>query len=243
MTSTPGELTTDSIDDGTVAEYLRAHPDFLLRHPSVLAEIEVPHHRDEARVTSLIERQVAVLRERNARLEERLAELMHTARENERVGARLLALGRSLLEADSLDAVLATVRESLLSEFAADEVALRLIDSEDGARAAREPARFVRPQADEVALFDDLLNRREPVCGQVSAEQQRALFGEAATRLASVALVPLNAGRPLGVVGLGSTDPDHFRAEMGTLFLGQLGELVSAGIAAHMGEAGASASP
>ncbi len=243
MTSTPGELTTDSIDEATVAEYLRAHPDFLLRHPSVLAEIEAPHHPDEGTVTSLIERQVAVLRERNARLDERLAELLRTARENERVGARLLALGRSLLEADSLDAVLATVRETLIREFAADEVALRLIDSDDGARAAREPARFIRPEADEARLFNEFLHRGEPVCGEVGAEQQTALFGDTAKRLASVALVPLNAGRPLGVVGLGSTDPEHFRADMGTLFLAQLGELVSAGIAAHLGEAGASASP
>jgi uncharacterized protein YigA (DUF484 family) len=243
MTSAPGELTTDSIDEETVAEYLRAHPDFLLRHPSVLAEIEAPHHPDEGTVTSLIERQVAVLRERNARLEERLAELLRTARENERVGARLLALGRSLLEADSLDAVLATVRETLLSEFAADEVALRLIDSAEGARAAREPARFIRPEADEVRLFDDFLHQGEPVCGEVSAEQQEVLFGESAKRVASVALVPLNAGRPLGVVGVGSADPNHFRPEMGTLFLGQLGELVSAGIAAHLGEAGPSTAP
>jgi len=38
----------------------------------------------------------------------------------------------------------------------------------------------------------------------------------------------------LGVIGLASTEPSHFGAGMGTLFLGQLGELVSAGIACHL---------
>lgn len=236
MTTTQGELRTQTVDDGRVAEYLRAHPDFLLRHPSVLASIDVPHPIAEGPVTSLIERQVAVLRERNARLEERLAELLRTARDNERVGARLLALGRGLLEADSLDSVLATVREALLNEFAADEVAWRLVDTGDGARAADEPARFARPGDPAVRQFDEFLRRGEPVCGAVTTEQQEALFGESARRLASVALVPVQAGRALGVVGLGSTDPGHFRDDMGTLFLSQLGELVSAGVAAHLGE-------
>lgn len=237
MTTTPGELMTPSIDDATVAEYLREHPDFLLRHPSVLAAIEAPHHPGEDNVSSLVERQVAVLHERNARLEERLADLLRTARENERVGARLLALGRGLLEADSLDAVLATVRETLLTEFAADEVAWRLIDAEDGARAAEHPERFVRADEPAMRVFDQLLQQGEPVCGDVPTAQQRALFGEAAAHLGSVALVPLRTGRALGVVGLGSSDPNHFRADMGTLFLGQLGELVSAGLAVHLDRA------
>ncbi len=237
MTTTPGEFTTQSLDDATVAEYLRTHPDFLLRHPWVLAAIEAPHHPGEINVSSLIERQVAVLRERNARLEERLADLLRTARENERVGARLLALGRGLLEADSLDAVLSTVRETLLTEFAADEVAWCLIDAEDGARAADYPERFARPDDPAMRAFDELLQQGEPLCGDVPAAQQTALFGDAAKRLGSAALVPLRAGRALGVVGLGSGDPNHFRADMGTLFLGQLGELVSVGIAVHLDRA------
>lgn len=233
-TTTPGELTTHSLDDESVAEYLQAHPDFLLRHPAALAAVEAPHHPGASNVSSLIERQVTVLRERNARLEERLADLLRTARENERVGARLLALGRGLLEADSLDAVLATVREALLNEFAADEVAWRLIDADDCARAAAEPDRFVRPDDPAIAVFDELLRQGEPVCGDVPAAQQSMLFGDAASRLGSVALVPLNAGRALGVVGLGSSDPGHFRPDMGTLFLSQLSELVSAGISVHL---------
>ena len=55
-TTTPGELTTQSLDDASVAEYLRAHPDFLLRHPSVLAAVEVPHEVADGPVSSLIER-------------------------------------------------------------------------------------------------------------------------------------------------------------------------------------------
>lgn len=234
MTSTPGKLTRSSaLDEESVAAYLRDHPEFLTRNTELLAELEVPH-RPGAGATSLIERQVAVLRERNERLEQRLADLLRTARDNERVGAHLLALGRGLLEADSLDAVLSTVREALLNEFAADEVTIRLIDTDDGRRAAREPERFARPSDPEIAAFNDFLRRCEPVCGDVTGQQQTALFRDRAERIASAAIVPLRSGRALGVIGLGSTDPAHFRADMGTLFLSQLGELVSACIARHL---------
>lgn len=235
MTTTPGKEEADEplLDEERVEAYLREHPDFLVRNPDLLAALEVPH-RPGGTAVSLIERQVAVLRQRNDRLEERLSELLRTARDNERVGARLLALGRGLLEADSLDAVLATVRDTLLNEFAADEVAIRLIDTEDGSRARQAPERFARPGDPAIEAFNEVLRRGEPVCGEVTGQQQEALFGDRAEGIASCALVPLRAGRALGVIGLGSGDPAHFGTGMGTLFLGQLGELVSAGIAAHL---------
>jgi len=234
MTMTDPDAVSESrLDDSVVADYLRRHPDFLARHPDVLAEMRVPHDPGTG-VVSLIERQVSVLRERNQRLESRLGELLQTARDNERVGARLLALGRGLLEAESLDGVIALVRDTLLSEFAADEVIIRLIDTEDGHHAERDPERFVRPGDPVIAPFDDFLRRGEAVCGDVTQQQRDALYGDTAEQIGSSALVPLRSGRALGLIGLASRDPRHFHPGMGTLFLSQLGELVSAGVAAHL---------
>lgn len=234
MTMTdPDAVGANSVDEDAVADYLREHPDFLARNPEILAELRIPHSPGPGAV-SLIERQVTVLRERNQRLEARLGQLLQTARDNERVGARLLALGRGLLEADSLDGVVALVRDTLLSEFAADEVVIRLIDTEDGHHAEQDPARFVRPSDPAISAFDDFLRRGEPVCGDVTQQQHEALYGDIAERIGSSALVPLRSGRALGLIGLASRDPGHFHADMGTLFLAQLGELVSAGVAAHL---------
>jgi len=221
-----------SLDDAQVAAYLRAHPDFLSRHLDVLALLEVPHR--VAPATSLIERQVAELRRQQARLEQRLVELTQTARNNERVGTRLLALGRGLLEADSLDEVLALVRDVLLNEFAAEEIVIRLIDTGDGTHAEREPARFLASDADAVSAFEPILEPGEPVCGNLTAAQLEHLFGERAQRLGSAAAVPLRSGRALGLIGLASAEATHFHPDMGTLFLDQLGELVSAGVARHL---------
>lgn len=233
MNTTTNDLASTEIDEATVADYLQRNPDFLARHPHVLAAMHVPHQPGEG-VVSLIERQVAVLRARNDELEQRLAIMLRTARENEHVGARLLALGRGLLEADSLDAVLALVRDALLSEFSADAVAIRLIDAGDGELARRAPGRFLRVDAPELEPFADCLRKGRPVCGTLAPEQIEILFADDGRHPRSVALVPLVAGRPLGLIALGSNEADHFRADMGTLFLGQLGELVTTGVARHL---------
>ena len=71
---------------------------------------------------SLVERQVAILRERNIDMRRRLAELMETARENDRLFTKTRALTLALLDCESwreFNEVLAT---SLLVEFAADFV-------------------------------------------------------------------------------------------------------------------------
>lgn len=231
-TTTPGEAHYPQLDEAEVAEFLRGDPDFLARHPDVLAALEIRHDSGQGTV-SLVERQVRLLREQNERLERRLQDLLRTARANERVGGRLLGLGRGLLEADSLDAVLSLVRDMLLSEFSADVVAIRLIDDGQARQAARDPQRFLTPGAPALTHFADCLADGAPVCGTLGQDQIEALFG-AEDPPVSAAVVPLVAGRPLGLIGLGSRATGHFRAEMGTLFLAQLGELVTTGVARHL---------
>lgn len=229
MTSSP-ETTAPmpELDDETVAEYLRANPDFLRRHEDVLVALDIPHRVGPGTV-SLIERQVAELRERNERLEGKLTELLYTARENERLGSRLQALGRGLLEAESLDGVLALVRDTLLTEFAADEAVVVLIDHD----ATTEAGHFLAPDDPVAEPFAGIIERAAPVCGRLSDEQKEALFGEQDDRVASAAVVPLRAGRVSGLIGLGSHKAGQFTPDMGTHFLEQLGEVVSAGLARY----------
>ena len=63
------------IDAKAVKEYLEAHPEFFDEHPHLLETLTVPHAPPGGAV-SLVERQVKVLRERQAASRERLAELV-----------------------------------------------------------------------------------------------------------------------------------------------------------------------
>jgi len=67
-------------DEQSVADYLRRHPCFFEDKPTLLVDLRVPHATGSA--VSLVERQVAVLREGNAGLQKQLKELVQVAREN-----------------------------------------------------------------------------------------------------------------------------------------------------------------
>ena len=54
-------------------EYLKSAPDFFLKNPEILQYVEIPHESGPA--TSLVERQVSILRERNIDLRKRLKSL------------------------------------------------------------------------------------------------------------------------------------------------------------------------
>ena len=233
-TQTDSTTQTPTLDEQEIAAYLRAHPEFVLRHPDVLTALEVPH-RPGGGAVSLIERQVAELRRRNERLEHRLEDLMRTARANERVGARLLALGRGLLESESLDGALALVRESLLSEFTADDATVLLIPPESATVTEIPPAHRLAGEDDRLDSFTELLDSGEPVCGRLPADQLEALFGERSSVVASAAVIPFRAGAVTGMIAMASEDPERFAPSMGTLFLGQLGELVAAGVGRYIG--------
>ena len=61
MNAEIGSIETLSDDD--VVRYLRNHGDFFGRHPTLLTDLSLPH--DSGQAISLVERQVAILRERN----------------------------------------------------------------------------------------------------------------------------------------------------------------------------------
>lgn len=72
----------------------------------------------------------------------------------------------------------------------------------------------------------------EPYCGSTSGFETSSWFGEASPHVRSQALIALrNGGGTVGMIALGSEDPQRFYAGMGTLYLERLGEMASAALA------------
>ena len=63
-----------------VAKYLRKEPNFLLEHPEILDQLNLPHESGQA--VSLIEKQVQRLREQNRSLSRKLNQLVQVATDN-----------------------------------------------------------------------------------------------------------------------------------------------------------------
>src|SRR5690554_7550927 len=98
-----------------VVRYLMAHPTFFSDHPALLAEIELPH--DSGTAISLVERQVAVLRDRNMDMRHRLSHLLDNARDNDRLFDKTKRLVLTLLEGQELPDIIDALHYCFDREF------------------------------------------------------------------------------------------------------------------------------
>ncbi|MGA7537897.1 MAG: DUF484 family protein [Steroidobacteraceae bacterium] len=219
-------------EDDAVAAYLQHNPDFFERHQALLTRLRIPHARGGSTI-SLVERQIEVLREKHAALEDKLAELVSVARANDAIAEKLHRFTRKLLCARSRADAVVLIEASLREDFDALHSVLVLV----GEYPDLTPQRFVRTVAqDDAGLksFETLLASGKPRCGQARDTQREFLFGQDANDIGSVALVPIGQthapsapGSPLGVLALGSTDRDRFHPGMSTEFLARMADLIA----------------
>jgi uncharacterized protein len=225
MTREARGLTAAESEEESVAQYLSHNTDFFERHQNLLARLRLPHVRSGATI-SLVERQVEVLREKQASLEDKLAEFVRVARANDALADKVHRFTRRLLKASSREEVLTQVEASLREDFDAFNSVLILV----GLEPQTFSARFVRTLTAEdpnLKSFESLFASGKPRCGQVRDTQREFLFGSDANEIGSVALVPLGEKGSLGLLALASVDRDRFHPGMSTEFLARMGELIS----------------
>ena len=222
-----------TINDTDIVSYLQQHPDFFQSHTELLEKQQL-HHQDIGSASSLIERQVAVLRDKNNHLEEQLNTLLRTARSNEQIIVRLQHLTLELLRSDNLDEMLSICQDILRSDFNADFVALRLIKTNPRKKAQQGNLHFIDSDNKILRQFDKLFDKRTPVCGKLPTDQQSFLFSDHINDVKSVALLPLQTTNNIGILALGSQDESRFHPGMGTVFISHLADLISTAIAKHL---------
>lgn len=228
---TVGRVEADT-SEANVAEYLQQHPDFFERHVNVLAKLKLPHSRGASAV-SLVERQVAVLRDKNGVLEQRLHELIEVGRGNDVLNIKIHQLACRLIRARTAEQVFEALESSLREEFGASDWIL--ISTRPEFEAASQTTchlRVVAPSAAELRMFETLFESGRPRCGQIRDSQRDWLFGQGTNEIGSAALVPLGSAVGHGILAIGSPDAERFHPTMSTDYLARIGELVSAALSA-----------
>lgn len=224
----------DESQERDVIKFLKNHPEFFERHSALLTELRLPHESGQA--ISLIEKQVAVLREQNTHLKKRLERLIANASANEKLIERINALILCLLDADSLESIINIIQNRLSNDFNADAVVIRLFNT-------GHPAMAAHPEIldwDEPALgaFEKIIAGRKPICGSLKPGQLDSLFNDEAGHIGSAALIPLvesdHSTTCYGMLAIGSHDPSRFRSDMGTLFLKHLGDVLARALRTHL---------
>jgi uncharacterized protein YigA (DUF484 family) len=220
-----------ALDETQVLAYLKAHGDFLSRFPDLLETIELKHSAGSA--VSLIERQVDILRAKNQRLEDRLERLLEAARDNEKRSDHVHKLARTLIRAPSLAGVVAGLRQCMREDFDVDEVFVGLSPA-FYKRHDIEGLVVVEPEGRIGKAFENFFRTRLTECGPIPEAKSRLLFAKAEVLPQSAAIVPLEKEKNLGVLALGSKDPQRFQPRQGKLFLELTAELLAAAVRARV---------
>jgi uncharacterized protein YigA (DUF484 family) len=230
-----GRLDEDTLDETRIADYLQSNPDFFERHATLLTKLNLPHNRGSSAI-SLVERQVAALRDKNEKLETRLRELIEVARGNDVLAAKIHRLASRLVRAGDTSSVMEAIEASLREDFGASEWLLLVASEGDSelSKLSSRHLRIVRPGAAELKMFETLFESGRPRCGQIRDSQRDYLFGAGTIEIGSAALVPLGdkAGKQSGaaLLAIGSPDAERFHPTMSTEFLGRIGDLVNEAI-------------
>jgi uncharacterized protein len=205
------------MDEHDIADWLRAHPGFFEEHADVFASMRVPHP-EGGHAISMVERQLISLREKNAQLERRIAELIGYGQHNDSLSDKLHRLTLALLRADDPITTAAVVRESLQTDYKIPFVEIK---------------QWSAPSFDEVSteMQAYVVGLDQAYVGPLAAYESAHWFDTQSAELKSFAYVPLVNGEVVGVLCLASTDPERFTPDMAVDVLMRVGHLVSAALA------------
>jgi uncharacterized protein YigA (DUF484 family) len=204
-----------------VAAWLRRHPKFLQQFPDLAISMVVP--REEGPAASLASYQLEVLRDKNRELTRRLHDLYAIAQENERLAVQTQQLTLNLLRQDSAAATVRAMAARLSEDFNGDLVRVVLFDAIDALDDA-DWLQVIAADDARQAPFRDALADGEPICGRLHPDKNALLYGMRAEDVQSSALLPLPG---LGLLSVGSHEPNRFFPGMGTLFLRMIGEALA----------------
>ena len=210
-----------------VANYLRRNPSFLSEYPDVLEALHLKHPSGVA--SSLIERQVDQLRNKNHELNRQLNRLVHVAAENEQLMSKLHHLTLELMSMDGPKAFFDHLSHRLMEDFKTDILRICLFDAKT-ANLAGEEVRWIDRKDESLQQFQIHLEKDHTVCGRLGEAKLKFLFDSKAQWIQSTAFVPLGEKGADGMMAIGSSDPARFYPGMGTLFLDLLADVISSSL-------------
>ena len=224
--ATPTQGTQIAIDDQHVLSYLSEHPDFFDRHAGILSSVRILSSHG-GRAISLQERQMEVMREKHKTLENKLADLIHIARDNDAIVEKMQTWTRQLLLAEEPHTLPELVLRALETIFNVPQTAMRLwgpkIQYVDLSVSLPVPV-------ETITLANSMML---PYCGMNSDFQAATWLPEGGNDARSIALLPLRKGadpKSFGLLVLGSSDPERFKASMQTSYLSRIAETASAAL-------------
>ena len=214
------------VSNKEIAEYLILNPNFFKENPEVLNSIEIIHESGAA--VSLIQKQVELLRSNYNSTTDKLMELLGIAKNNEDIFILTKELILSLIDASSIEEIVALLEKSFVADFGAKKSKVLFFTES----SKNLPKGRVKNPAEARNILGNLLKPGKIFCGEVNKKVAKFIFNQK-TGVKEIALVPLNSSSLLGLIALGSDQPGKYSDNKDTLFLDFIAEVVSKLIDSH----------
>ena len=220
-----------ALSDETVANFLTNNPDFFHRNPTILAEMSLPHNSGNA--TSLIERQVAILRERGIQTRHKLGELIEAAKENDNLLNTTQSLVIDLINAGSLNNIFTLLQSELHKKFAVESASVILISDTDTQNQYSIDATFFQDTNDAEERISGIVNNNQSLCGSLRETEAAFIFNDTQYAIGSAAIASKKIERSTGadiivMLAVAHHNADHYNSDTGTLFLDYLCDILTA---------------
>jgi hypothetical protein len=217
-----------------VLAYLAAHPDFLVRHPEAVENLQIPGSHDAKDVVDLRTFVIERLKAKTRQLERTNGEIVTISRANLAGQARVHAAALALLEATTFEALIQAVTTDLAVLLGVDTVVLSVESEGDDTLPGRLVAGVHMMPRGET---DRILGPGRDVVLTARMPESRPIFGPAADLVRSEALLRLHPSThcPTGVLAIGARTEGTFDPGQGTELLAFLGRVVELCIRTWLG--------
>ena len=225
MSQNPDETVAPAprITAAQVADYLRRHPTFLMRHPELLDGQSPPARSHGDGVVDLQQFMVERLRRDLTRLRGLQDELVANSRDNLSTQDRIHRAILALLDAESFEHLIEIVTTDLAVLLDVDVAAL-CVEAANGSPPRHVDGVQVLPSG----CVDRMLGPGQEVLLRDDTDGDETVFGPASGLVRSDALIRLTVGRsaPPALLVFGTRHPGYFNAGQGTELLSFLARVL-----------------
>jgi uncharacterized protein YigA (DUF484 family) len=123
--------------------------------------------------------------------------MVDAVHDNQRLNNSLQRLAINLFMVDGLDDVIGTVLDELRSELDSEFTVIKLL-TQDRALLKKQSQRYIRADDEQLESFSRLIDEKRIQCGRLNQQQIQFLFGDAAGKVASGAVIPLSNADTFG---------------------------------------------
>lgn len=213
-------MTKKQLSDQEVIHFLESNTDFFVRYADLLETLKV--NEKNGTVTSLINHQVNVLKERNAQLKSKLYELISFAEENEKLMSQVFELTLQLSQISHVANVTKHFVRFVKQYFNPDMFKLVMPEYDSLNNSTEVLCIDEQKRGDFNNIFASFFQDNKPLAGRLQKDKLVFIFGQRAPEVGSCVILPIGKNAEKGLLVFAGFDENRFNPEVSTDLLFRL---------------------